>query len=937
MERSPEKMRGSILVIVRKFLAESGAERAARAASEDAFLERDLGIGSLEKTELFHRIEKAFHVQLPQSLMVDAKTVNDLMDAVLRAHPPEMLATQKAVENLEEKQTDPSKATTLIAVLRLYAENDPDRPHIYLQNEHGEEEIIRYGKLYERAKKTAAGLVSRGIKSSETVAIMLPTSPEFFYAFFGILLVGAIPVPIYPPFRVDQIEAYAKREALILRNASVRILITFSRAEALSKLLQNFIPSLIDVTTVKDLMVADVNLPETSLEPTDPALIQYTSGSTGNPKGVLLTQANLLANMRAYGSGIQVKPTDVIVSWLPLYHDMGLIGAWLGSLYYGIPLTLMSPLLFLSRPERWLWAIHYHRGTLSAGPNFAYELCIKKIEDELIEGLDLSSWRLAFNGAEMVHPKTLDRFSKRFARYGFKKTAFFPVYGLAECSLALAFPDIQREPKLDRVQREVFEKEGRAIPIASGEKKFYEFVCCGKSLDDHDIRIVDDNNNALEERQVGHIQFRGPSAMQGYYRNPDATKAVYHDGWWSTGDLGYLANEELFITGRLKDLIIKAGRNYLPAEIEDAASLAKGVRKGCVAAFGVVDEESGTEKLIVVAEAVESNKNIFSAIRAEAIEKIIELIGVPPDAVIIVPPYTIPKTSSGKLRRSDCKANYLKGRLGRRGKSVQWQMIKLISAMCWQKVKFSLAGVLKFIFSIYVAAVLVLTVTPLWIIVSFSSREQTSKWFRRWSRWIFRLCFCPLFVVGSQNLKEEPMVYVANHASYVDAIILAGLLPPHCNFIAKSELLKAPIIKTFMKQLDYIAVDRMDISNSKSDTDSIADSLKSGRSIMIFPEGMFSYATGVRPFKSGAFKIAVETKIPICPIAISGARKLLRSDDKLPKPAVIKVTIGEPIVPKASDWDEVVRLRDESRKIIAQASGEQMIDLILAGLPSEGE
>ena len=248
---------------------------------------------------------------------------------------------------------------------------------------------------------------------------------------------------------------------------------------------------------------------------------------------------------------------------------MGLIGAWLGSLYFGVPATILSPLFFLNRPERWLWAIHYYRGTISAGPNFAYELCARRISDETIQGLDLSSWRLALNGAENVYAKTLTRFTKKFAAYGFKPEALFPVYGLAESTVALSFPPLGRVPRIDKVIRETVENERHAVPATTTTKNWLEFVSCGKAIPGHALRIVDDNDQLLPERSVGNVQFQGPSSMQGYYRNPQETQAVHHQGWWDTGDLGYSADGELFITGRKKDIIIKAGRNLHAPELED--------------------------------------------------------------------------------------------------------------------------------------------------------------------------------------------------------------------------------------------------------------------------------------------------------------------------------------------------------------------------------
>ena len=237
------------------------------------------------------------------------------------------------------------KAKTLLEVLSQYAENNPERPHIYLQDDVGKETVISYGNLYYSAAKFAGGLINLGIKPGETVALMLPTENNFFYAFFGIMLAGAIPVPIYPPFRPDRIEEYARREARILNNSEIRLLITFTRAEMLARLLKTFIPSLIGVVTPAELMHAKSIETAPIITSEDPALIQYTSGSTGDPKGVLLLHANIMANIRSIGKALDLRPTDTVVSWLPLYHDMGLM-SWLASLYFGLPLTIMSPLVF---------------------------------------------------------------------------------------------------------------------------------------------------------------------------------------------------------------------------------------------------------------------------------------------------------------------------------------------------------------------------------------------------------------------------------------------------------------------------------------------------------------------------------------------------------------------------------------------------------------
>lgn len=933
MSTDKKKIESQLLSITRNFLSELEAERALQAVTLDVSLEKELGIGSLEKVELYHRIEKAFTIQLPENAMTESDTLNDLATLLenLLTHSSKKISYHHYASELESTSIDLSSAKTLLDILFSYAEKEPKRPHLYIQDETGEETIIRYGQLFEEAQKIASGLYQRGIKPGDTIAIMLPTSAAFFYTFLGTLLAGAIPVPIYPPFRPDRIEEYAKREAAILQNAQARMLITFSRAETLSKLLLPFIPSLKEVTTVKRLMEEkNIALPDLSIEENEPALIQYTSGSTGNPKGVLLTHVNMLANIRTIGNSIPLKNTDVAVSWLPLYHDMGLM-SWLASFYFGIPLTILSPITFLTRPEKWLWTIHYHRATLSGGPNFAYELCVKRINHEDIEGLDLSTWRFAFNGAEAIHPKTLKQFYEKFSRYGFKLDSFAPVYGLAESTVGLTFPKERRIPLIDRVDRSSFEKEKKAVP-STHKRDILEFVACGEPMKNHEIRFVDDNDHEVPERTIGNLQFKGPSSMQGYFNNPTATQKAFHKGWWDSGDLGYRVGNEIFITGRKKDLIIKAGRNLYPEEIENLVSQLPGIRKGCVIAFGIHDSNIGTEKLVIVAETYSLDKKRKQALHAEIIEKVAIELDIPPDIIILVPPHTIPKTSSGKLQRSACKKTYLEGKLKKPSLPVKLQFIKLAFNSLIKK---SLSGIMygiKFLYTLYASIITFIIFLIAFLIILPLSQKKTAKVMRFFARLFFRCVLCPITVKNNVDFsKKSPCIYASNHASYIDSLLLLATLPEGILFVGKKELLSVPIMRTFIKKLNYITVDRVDFTKSIETKSVIEERIKLGYSVVIFPEGTFTYATGLRPFKLGAFTIAAETNAPICPVSIQGSRFILRGTNKLAQPKALTVTLGELIYPKGNTWDEIIRLHALVRSQIAKYCGEPVIDLIVAG------
>lgn len=925
-----QDVENELINIATRLLAESGVPHKKEIKLNDS-LQRHLGIDSLGRAELFQRVEKKFSLALPDRLLAEAETLNDIANYIKVAKPSLKTSSPKTIitSHGEQAHIDPAHTKTLIDLLLLYVKSSPEKPHIYFQNENGQEEVITYGQLLNSSLRVASRLRALGLQEGETVAIMQPTDPVFFYTFFGTLLAGGLPVPIYPPFRMHMLEVYAKTEARILKNAEVRILVTFEEAEKLSHVLQAFVPSLKVVTTARELLQSEEVIDPYKAKADSFALIQYTSGSTSDPKGVLLSHQNLLANIRAYGKALKITPKDVAVSWLPLYHDMGLIGAWFGSLYHGVPLILMTPFSFLNHPERWLWAIHYHRGTISGAPNFAYELCVRKVDHEKLEGLDLSSWRVAANGAEKVYPRTLEQFADKFARYGFNRNALTPMYGLAECAVALTIPPIEQPFRVDNVDREQFEEKRLAVSVESNNA--LGFVSSGPPLEGHEVRIVDDTDNILPERTVGNLQFRGPSCMQGYYHNPSATQAVYHDNWIDSGDLAYQADGEMFVTGRRKDLIIKAGRNIYPAEIEELVGNIDGVRQGCVAAFGVSDTERGTEQLIVIAETREKNKEAREAIIQHINTAVASTMDILPDHVILVAPHIVPKTSSGKLQRAQCKTMYLQERLEKFRVPPWLQVTKLGLQMFIRKCVAGLKVLGRLIYTSYLAIVIIMTLIPMYFLVLFSSPSFSAKACRLWAKFLIKAALCPMKVIHSENLTAvSPVIFAANHASYVDAVVMLALLPANTRFVGKKELFATPIIRTFMRKLNCLSVDRIDLSKGLEDTRNIEHALKEGNSILIFPEGTFGYASGLRPFRLGAFKIAAETNVPVCPVALQGTRSVLRNDDKLMWPGFIHVTVCETMMPVSAEWQDVTYLRNSVRSEIAKYCGEGTLDYIAA-------
>jgi 1-acyl-sn-glycerol-3-phosphate acyltransferase len=914
----------ALLETIQQLAAELHPGRATATPSLDNRLEQDYGFDSLGRVELFLRIERHFGVSLPESIMASAETPRDLLRAMLAASPRQLRAAgiERAATLAAESET-PDQAATLAEVLEWHVARHPDRPHIVLQDEEGREQTVTYAELSEAARAVAAGLLERGLEPGRAVAIMLPTSTEYFFSFLGILLAGGVPVPIYPPARASQIEDHLRRHAGILSNALVEVLITVPQAKPIALLLKPQVATLKNVVTPAELMRSGPLATAPRAKPQDIAMLQYTSGSTGDPKGVLLTHANLLTNIRAMGQALRVTPSDVFVSWLPLYHDMGLIGAWMGSLLYGFKCPVMSPLTFLARPERWLWTIHRHGGTLSGGPNFCYELCLRKVEESDIKGLDLGSWRFAFNGAEPVSPDTIAAFSERFARYGFKPEAMSPVYGLAEATLGVSFPPPGRGPKFDRVERDTFTQGGRAISVADGHPDALIFVACGRPLPGHQVRVVDASDRELGEREEGHVQFWGPSSTSGYYRNPEETRPLLHGEWVDTGDYGYIAEGELYITGRVKDIIIRAGRNIYPYELEDAVGALEGIRKGCVAVFGTRDARSGTERVVVLAETRESDPARRENLRARINDLAVSLINMPADEVVLASPHTVLKTSSGKIRRAASREVYERG--GSTGtRAVWWQIVRLAWSAILPQARRSLRAAGDRLYGLYFLLLLAVLGPATWIACALIPRADWCwRLTHRMARLLLRLAGVRFDVRGLERVPAgRACVLTVNHASFLDGpVVLAALPEPMC-FVAKRELLDNFVSRIYLTRIGTEFVERFDAQRGVEDAGRFAEMVRAGRPVIMFPEGTFRRMPGLLPFRMGAFVVAAQAGAPVVPVTLRGTRSILREGQWLFRRGMISVAFSEPIEPTGTDWNAAVVLRDRAREEILRLCAE---------------
>lgn len=886
----------------------------------DSAFDRELGLDSLARVELLARAERRFAVRFPESAL-EAATPRELLKAVFQSRgvSVEQIESSRREAAVERAEGSPDLADSLIAVLDWHVSRHPQREHVSFLHPDGATEALRYGDLQSSSGSIARALAREGVMPGQCVALMLPSGLDFFRCFYGILYAGAIPVPMYPPARPAQLEDHLRRQAAILRNCQAPLLITFEQVRPLARLLTGLAPEMKRIVTPDGLQGGPEHRGE-AVPSCATALLQYTSGSTGVPKGVVLTHANLLANIRAWGTATGLTSSDVCVSWLPLYHDMGLIGTWLGSLYHACPLVLMSPLEFLLHPERWLRAIHQYGGTVTAAPNFAFDLCVKRLADQSLDGLDLSTWRLAANGAEPVSAESMERFARTFAPYGLKREALMPVYGLAECTVGLAVPPPGRGVRTDRVEREAFSGQGRAVPARGDDPHALCFVSCGGPLPGHAVRIVDDHGVELPERHVGHLEFRGPSATSGYYRNPAATAGLFDDGWLASGDLAYLVDGEIHIAGRSKDMIIRGGRNFYPYEAEEAIGNLPGVRKGCVAVFGVSDAEQPGERLVVVAECRERDPVVRDRLRKQIAERTADVLDLPPDAIVLAPPHAVLKTSSGKIRRAAVRDAYLEGTLGAGDRAPWRQAVALLRSGLHGHVRNALVALKNWSYGAWVWSCFgVLAAAAVVFILVLPRLEQRWACSRALARLLARLARCELSVSGLEHLPTDACVLVSNHASYIDAFVLAAALPHPVRFVAKAEFRRNRWLSGLFARLEVRFVERTDMLKGVDDAATLGEEATRGRPLLFFAEGTFGPREELLPFRLGAFQVAARNALTVVPVVLAGTRGILRDGSWLPRRGPVSVTVLPAVASAGQDWRAVVGLRDAVRLSIQGA------------------
>ncbi len=550
------------------------------------------------------------------------------------------------------------RAVDLVDLVERPAERYPDVPALRLCHHGSEDETITWRALWNGAFGVRAQLEALGLADRDRVLLIVPTSSLFFASFFGVLLAGGIPVPIAPPAsrHAARLDAYVEMIRHVLVDSGARIcVLPASTPPGLESRLQTTAPH-IRLLTPDSLHAVAASFTRRKRLTSDTALLQYTSGSTREPHGVELSHANIIANAEAIAQAY-VQPDEVCVSWLPLYHDMGLIGTMLTALYCRNVAIFMPPAAFIKEPSRWLRAISDYRATTTAAPNFAFMQCVRNVNVQELADVRLDSLRTALNGAEPVDVAAVQAFQEKFKVLGLAEGVVRPVYGLAESTLAVTFAD-PGALIVDCVDADRLERDGVAVsPI--GRRRMLASV--GRPVPTQRLRIAGSDDEPRPERQVGRILVNGPSVMTGYFNRPVETAAVLRDGWLDTGDLGYLSDGRLFVTGRSKDLIVRHGRNYYPQDIEQHVAEVGGIVTGRVAAF-TVDADEDT-RVVVVVEARRADAGVRAHTTRRIRERCQQVFLFGPDEVVFVPTGTIPRTTSGKVRRNECRTLYLASKL----------------------------------------------------------------------------------------------------------------------------------------------------------------------------------------------------------------------------------------------------------------------------------
>lgn len=588
----------------------------------------------------------------------------------------------------------PAFRTIAEAVARV-GELFPQHGFVF-QDLEGKETSYSFVDIERETAKRASALQKYGLSKGDRLGLIVIEPEDFVLTFLAAVRVGIVPVPLYPPMSFGNLDAYAERTARVLQSAGARLLAASSRLQNVLWGLCEKVPSLQRLVCVETLRDGEGTPDYPVIEPDDLAFLQYTSGSTADPKGVMVTHRSLVANAKGIiTEGLQLEPEkgDKGVSWLPLYHDMGLIGFVIAPICYGVPIVFIPTMRFIKRPNVWLDTMHRHRGTASFAPNFAFALAVRRVRESDMANWDLSCIKVLGCGAEPIQAETMRQFTEVFAsRCNMPRTAIMPAYGMAEATLAISLKPAPEPFRTFVLDAETFSETGKVIPPREG-KPSAEYVACGVPFSDHEVAVLDESGNPLPDGTEGELCHRGPSVTPGYFGNPEATAQAFKSGWLRTGDLGFVLDRQVYITGRIKDLIIVNGRNVHPQAVEWVVAEVDGVRKGNVVAFSVPGEIG--EELVVVLESKSAEPEKLKDEVKKAVQRELSLSA---REIVLLEPGVLPKTSSGKLQRRKTRELYLKRELGSTGSrafgatSDRLTLARHVARSMWSRAKAALLG-----------------------------------------------------------------------------------------------------------------------------------------------------------------------------------------------------------------------------------------------------
>jgi fatty-acyl-CoA synthase len=558
----------------------------------------------------------------------------------------------------------------------------------------GKEAAFKFTELDVATLQRAAALQAYGLRQGDRVGLIVIEPMDFVLTFLACMRIGVVPVPLYPPMSFSSLDAYAERTRKVLTSSEASLLIASDRLKNVLWSLVDKVPSLNRFVAVESFREATGSPILPTIRGEDLAFLQYTSGSTADPKGVMVTHSSLVANSRGIiNDAVEITPDDRGVSWLPLYHDMGLIGFVIAPICHALSITFIPTLRFIKRPNVWMDTIHRHRANITFAPNFAFALAVRKAKPADLAKWDLSCLNRVGCGAEPIQPETMRAFTDLFHEHCNMPTwAVSPAYGMAEATLAISIKRHKQHLRTVKVDAELFRAEGKVVGPIEGRPAI-EHVACGEVFSKHSIAVKDEQGKEMPEGQEGELCLQGPSVTPGYFNNPEATAKSFRDGWLHTGDLGFVLDKQIYVTGCIKDLIIVNGRNVHPQAVEWAAAEVDGVRKGNVIAFSV--PSSTGEKLVIV---LESRQDDRAALKDPVRTHVQRELSLRAEEVIALPPGSLPKTSSGKLQRRKARQQYLSGELGAEGSRLAGSsadsitLAKHVARSLWSRAKATALG-----------------------------------------------------------------------------------------------------------------------------------------------------------------------------------------------------------------------------------------------------